>query len=179
MCHWVKWKNLKHSLQRFGKMKINDYVCMCLFQLGGLWRSTVHREHVRAGGGRLSQHRGHGLPVLRFYHPLHTHLWTCEYSVCVYIEKNMKMYICALWLWIWEYHWFKLSPLSRLRLCPPSSCSVRSAAEVAGWCYVMELWICCRRAWTHAYAPWWWREECRSPFLNFYWYIYVNFKGAL
>lgn len=47
--------------------------------------------------------------------------------------------------------------------CPPSSCSVSWAAEAAGWCSQTERSTCSRPAWTHAHAPWWWREECTSP----------------
>lgn len=167
--------NLTYTYHVFGKGTFFTIImCVSLCQLGGLWRSPVHRDHVCAGGGRIPQHCGHGLPVLRVYPPLHTHHWTCEYGVWVSIEK--KMYI-----WVWEYQGFKLSllSLSRSCLCPPSPCSVRLAVGVAGWCWPMELWICCRQAWTHTYVPWWWREECMSPFSNFHKYIFGIFKGAI
>lgn len=52
-----------------------------------------------------------------------------------------------------------------LRSCryPPSSCSVRWISKVAESSSPMEPSTCSRWAWTHASAPWWWREECMSP----------------
>lgn len=56
----------------------ND-MCVSVCQLGCIWRSPVHWEHVFAGEGRIPQHRGHGLPVLRHCSLLHTDCWTRKY----------------------------------------------------------------------------------------------------
>lgn len=121
-------------------------------QLGGTWGIPVHGEHVHPGGGGVPQHRGHGLLVLRLKLPVHPDCRTCECLFSLDVSSALCGALC------------ELNPLlstSRSSLCRPSPCSRRWAAEVAGWCWHTKLWTCIRPAWTLAYAPWWWTEECK------------------